>query len=249
MAYTGSGADQLRPVLSAFPGLTCTSGTGILPLCYNAIATWRAADGRAAEGFSPLAAASVRALIGGLTTAILARDGGHRWCEFTIAPPAAARTFARLYPGTRFLIVHRRADAVIRAILDAHRWGVAGPEFVPFVSASPGSTLAALAGYWAAHTAALLEFEQAHPGSCLRVRIEDLRANTEQAILDIGRFLALDRRGAALRLEHDQDGDRVAELVLPAAGLPLAEIPAVLLAQLNDLHGKLGYPPVSPSGP
>jgi hypothetical protein len=219
----------------------------MLPLCYNAIATWRAVDGRAAEGFSPLAAASVRALVGGLTTAILARDGGDRWCEFTIAPPAAASTFARLYPGTRFLIVHRRADAVIRAILDANRWGLAGSEFVPFVSASPGSTSAALAGYWAAHAAALLEFEQAHPGSCLRVRIEDVRTNTEQAIRDIGRFLGLDNGNAAPRFEPDQAGDRVAELA-PAGGLPLAQIPAVLLAQLNDLHRRLGYPPVSPSG-
>jgi Sulfotransferase family len=30
---------------------------------------------------------------------------------------------------------------------------------------------------------------------------------------------------------------------------PETNIPAVLLAQLNDLHHRLGYPPVSPSGP
>jgi hypothetical protein len=245
MAYAGSGADQLRAALSAFPGLTCTSGTGIVPLCHNAIATWRAVDGRTEEGFSPFAAASVRALTAGLTTAILARDGGNRWCEFISAPPAAARTFARLYPGTLFLIVHRRADAVIRAILDANRWGLAGPEFAPFLSAHPGSTVAALAGYWVTHTAPLLEFEQAHRGSCLRVRIEDVRADTEQALLDIGGFLSLDSRDAAPRLPAVQDGDSSAEPVLPAAGLPFAQIPAVLLAQLNDLHRRLGYPPVT----
>lgn len=121
LTYTGSGADQSRPVLSAFPKLTCTSGTGILPLCHHAVTAWQAVDGRADGGFSPLAAASVRALSAGLVTAILARDGGNRWCEFALAPQSAAETFVHLYPQTRFLIVHRRAEAVMRAVLDANR--------------------------------------------------------------------------------------------------------------------------------
>jgi len=218
-----------------------------VPLCHNAIATWQAVDGRAGEGLPPVAAASVRALTAGLTTAILARDGGNRWCEFTSAPPAAARTFARLYPGTRFLIVHRRADDVIRAILGANRWGLAGPEFAPFVSAHPGSTVAALAGYWAAYTARLLEFEQAQRGSCLRVRIEDVRADAERALLDIGGFLSLspDGRDAAPWLLHDKDRDGPNGPVLPVPEIPPAQLPAALLVQLNELHHRLGYPPVT----
>lgn len=98
MAYTGSGADRLRSELSAFPALTCTSGMGILPLCHNAVTAWQEVDGRAREGFSPLAAASVWALAGGLVTAILARDGGTRWCEFTSAPPANHHLMTRRRP-------------------------------------------------------------------------------------------------------------------------------------------------------
>lgn len=245
MACTGSGADRLRSVLSRFPGLTCTSGTGILPLCYNAAAAWQKIDGRDQEGFSPLAAASVRALAGGLVTAILARDGGKRWCEFTSASPAAASAFARLYPGTVFLIVHRQAAALMRAILDANPWGLAGPEFAPFVSASPDSTAAALAGYWVMHTSRLLDFEQAHPRSCLRIRIEDVGANPEQTRLDIGGFLSCDIPNASPVLSHGTASDQPVAPALPADEIPLGQIPPRLLSQLNDLHSTLGYPPVT----
>jgi hypothetical protein len=248
MAYTGSGADRLRPVLGAFQELTCTSGTGILPLCHNAVTAWREVDGRAGEAFSPLAAASVRALTGGLVTAILARDGGQRWCEFTSAPPAAASTFARLYPGTLFLIVYCQAVAAIRAILDANPWGLAGPEFAPFVSASPGSTVAALAGYWAVHTSRLLEFERANPRSCLGIRIEDVTANPDRILLDIGAFLRCEAPGASAWLAHGTDGDQPVGRDLSVGGIPLAQIPPALLSQLNELHSSLGYPPVTAAG-
>jgi len=244
MAYTGSGADRLRSAMSAFPGLTCTGGTGILPLCHTAVTTWQTVDGRDDQRFSSLGAASARTLITGLVTAILARNGGSRWCEFTTAPHAAGQTFARLYPQTQFLIVHRRADIMVRAILGASRWGLADPEFAPFVAAHPASSLAALASYWVTHTIAQLDFEQAHLQSCLRVRIEDLITNSAQTLREISDFLSLG--GAAASPWHLQEshGNQPADGDFPATGLPLSLIPAPLLAQLSDLHDKLGYPPV-----
>ena len=247
MAYTGSGADQLRSMLSAFPELACTRQTGILPLCHHAVTIWHALDGRTGDGFSPLAAASARALSGQLITAILAREGGSRWCEFTSAPPAAAKTFARLYPQARFLIAHRRADTVVRAITSASPWGLEGPEFAPFLSAHPANPVAALSAYWAGHTAQLLEFEQGHPGACLRVNAENLTADAAQALPDISDFLVLGGSGSGRSPSFTPDDrwSRPAGEDAPAAGLPLDRIPASLLAQVNDLHHSLGYPPVA----
>jgi hypothetical protein len=248
LSYAGSGAGHLRSVLAGFPELACTAATGILPLCHNAVATWQAVDGHGGGGLSPLAAASARALGAALMTAILARQGGSRWCEFAAAPPAAAETFLRLYPQTRFLLVHRRAEAVVRAVIDASRWGLEGPEFAPFVSASPASTVAALASYWAAHTARQLEFQDAHPAACLRIRTEDLTADTPQLRSDIGGFLALDARAPAPWLADDPDRHGPPGPDPAAAGLPAGQIPAALLAQLGQLHARLGYPPVTTTG-
>lgn len=247
MGYAGSGADRLRSVLSAFPELACTQGTGIVPLCHQAVTTWQAVDGRGGEGISPLAATSARSLCSGLVGMILARKGGSRWCEFANASPAAARTFARLYPNSRFLIVHRRADTVTRAIIDSGRWGLEGPEFAPFVSAHPASPVAALASYWAAHTARQLEFEQANPGTCHRVRVEDLTGNTAQALPDISDFLGLDGAHVSPLFTHDDGWNRQGDMDAASAapGLPLDRIPEPLLAQVNDLHRSLGYAPVT----
>jgi hypothetical protein len=246
ITYAGSGADRLRSVLSAFSELACTQQTGILPLCHHAVSTWQTVDGIAGGGVSPLAAASLRALSAGLMTATLARHGGKRWCEFTTAGPAAAQSFARICPDARFLIVHSRADTVVRAIIGASRWGLEGPEFAPYVSAHPASQVAALASYWAVHTAQQLEFEQANPEACHRVRIEDLADNAAQAVPDISAFLGLKGAHASPPLTPDDqwNGEGGMSAVSAASGLPLGRIPAPLLAQVNDLHRGLGYPPV-----
>jgi Sulfotransferase family len=248
LAYAGSGAGRLRSLLSTYPELVCTAGTGIVPLCDQAMAAWQAVDRRAGGKFSQLALASVRSFSDGLITAILAREGGRRWCELISAPPAATGTFARLYPQARFLTVHREASAVVRAILDENRWGLSGPEYAPFVSAHPASTAAALASYWAARTTQQLEFEQAHHGSCLPVRIEDLSADAAQAMHDIAGFLSADLPAGPPSLSQE-DPSGPAALEPPAAGFPLNQITAASLAQLNELHRKLGYPPLTSAEP
>jgi hypothetical protein len=249
LAYTGSGAEEARAALSAFPELVSTSGTGIVPLCHQAATAWQAVDGGTDCDLSRLGAASVRGLGIGLVTAILAREAGNRWCEVTMAPPDAAQTFGRLFPRTRFLAVHRRAETFLRSVLDANPWGLTGVEFAPFLSAYPANTTAALAAYWATHTSALLEFEQAHARSCLRVRIEDLHTNSQQAMAGISGFLELGTAPAVLPATgHDAEADEPAGNGSPSAvpaAIPAAQIPPSLLAQLNSLHHRLGYPPVT----
>lgn len=240
VGYTGSGADQLLSALSAFPELARTRQTGILPLCHQAVGAWQVVDDRGGDGLSPLAAVSVRALYGGLVAAVLAREGGSRWCEFTSAPLAAMRTFTRLYPGARFLSVHRRAETAISAIIGSGRWGLEGQEFAPFVSVHPASPVAALASYWAVHTAQQLEFEQENPEACHRVPVEDLTRNGTQILPKIGDFLALDDTSVSPSFTPDHE---------PAStGLPLDRIPVPLLVQVNDLHRRLGYSPVTNAG-
>lgn len=245
LAYAGSGSDQLRSLLARFAGLTCTTGTGIVLLCHQALTAWQVVDGRPGGPSSPLGVASVRTFNAGLITAIMARDGGSRWCEFSSAPPVTARAFARVYPQARFLIVHRRSDAVVRALIDANRWGLSGPEFAPFVSAHPASTVAALTGYWIARTTQQIEFRQAHPGSCLPIRIEDLGSDPAEVIMNISEFIsAALADGPALLTEAPDGGGSAAQEPSPDR-LPLDQIPPASLERLNDLHRELGYAPLT----
>lgn len=240
LALPFGGGIGLGSLLSRHPDLACTSGTGVLPLCEQAMATWRNVDGRGGRPSSRLALAATRALATSIITSVLAREGKRRWCEVAAPNTLAAETFLSLYPGTRFLCLHRALPDVIRAALDASPWGIAHPAFAPYTMAFPASTAAALTAYWVEHTGNLLAFEQAHPQECLGVRFEDL---TESSA-NITSFLGLGNPDGytAIPVDAQQQGQRG----LPAnVNLLVDLIPPNLLSQANDLFQQLGYPPTS----
>jgi hypothetical protein len=242
------GASTLHLLLEGHPDLACTSGTGLLPLCEQAMATWRNADGRPAGPPSALASAATRALAAGVITAILARAGKPRWCEVAAASPQTAETFLRLYPQTRFLCLHRACRGVIRAILDASPWGITDPMFALLAVKYPANTVASLTAYWVAATGSLLTFEREHPSSCLRVRFEDL-ARGQQAGERITSFLGLaDAVGRPSYAGHDKPPPASPDTE-SAAELPVSQIPPALLAQANDLLQQLNYPVMAANQP
>jgi len=243
LTYAGSGSDTLLSLLSAIPDLACTSGTGVLPLVEQAAATWRQVEARASQQPSPLAAASIRAMVSSLTTVILAREGKRRWCELARAQPSTADTFVRLFPGTRVLCLHRACPDVIYDTLHASEWGLAGPAFAPFTSAHPASNVAALAAFWATHTEQLIAFEESHPGACRRLRYEDLAAEPDRAADSIAAFLSGAPGPAAQAGPAGHQRPAPADSSQAAATpLPADQIPPLLLTWVEKLMADLGYP-------
>jgi protein-tyrosine sulfotransferase len=236
------GASTLHGLLTSHPDLACTSGTGLLPLCEQAMVTWRNASGRPTGPPSSLAAAATRALVTAIITSILAREGKRRWCEIAAANTPAAEAFLRLYPETRFLCLYRAWPGVIRDVLDTSPWGVTDPAFTPFTRAYPASTVAALTAYWVTHTSALLAFERAHPQACLRVRFEDLVQAERQAGERITSFLNLPSAGDRTALGELGQPRPLSPDSDPAVNPPDHLIPPVLRAQVDDLLQELGYP-------
>lgn len=236
-AYSGAGA--LRSLLAGHPDLACTMGTGLLPLCQQAMATWGQADRRPGHPPSSLARTTTRALVASVITSILIREGRSRWCEVAAANPEGAEAFLQLYPGARFLCLYRACPAVIRAALDENPWGLADPVLTPFTRAYPASTVASLTACWVAQASALLGFEQAHPEACLRIRFEDLTADPPAAVDRLTSFLGLARPAAGPPIPGPP-------IPGPVAGPPDGLIPPALRAQADDLLGQLGYPPMTP---
>jgi Sulfotransferase family len=243
LAYPHTGGERLSSLLARQPDLACTNGTGILPLCEQAAAAWRAVDGRSAGPPSRLAETSTRVLVTSMITALLARQGKRRWCEIAAASPDTAGIFLRLFPATRIVCLHRACPDFVRAAVHASPWGLAGPAYAPFTSAYPASTTAALTAYWAARTTSLLAFEQAHPGAAHRVRYEDLAAGSSSCLPDLG----LQDPGRALAAwRHDEVADPGRSAAGPDADFPAGQVPAPLLEQANRLMEQLGYEPMGP---
>jgi hypothetical protein len=247
LTYAHSGSDLLRSVLAGHPELACTAGTGLVPLCEQAAVTWRQVEGPDGTVPSPLAAASIRALAGSVITTILAATGKRRRCEIATAPPANAETFLHLYPGTRFLCLHRACPDVIRAGVRASPWGLAAPGVRPFAAAYPGNGVAALAAYWAAWTEPLIEFEQNHRGACHRITYEGLADGSGATAEGIAGFLGLSQVQPGLTGQPAGPEDPG-----PAAAIPVGQLPPVLRRQVDMLLERLGYPLLAapqPAGP
>ena len=135
----------------------------------------------------------------------------------------------------------------MRAPFSAGRWGLEGQEFAPFVSPYPASPVAALASYWAAHTIGQLDFERANPRACQRIRTEDLDGDTVRVRAGIGEFFALvdENMPPPFTLDDEPDLRVVTGDSASVAGIPVDPIPGPLLTQVNYLHARLGYPPVT----
>jgi hypothetical protein len=240
LTYRHTGAERLRSLLTMHPDLVCTFGTGLLPLCEQAAATWRGVEGRTDTRLSRLAASSIRALTMPVITTALARQGGRRWCDIVTAPPRAAETFLQLYPQTRFLLLHRSCADVVDAAIHASPWGLAGPEYAPFTAAHSASAVAALTNYWTAFTAPLIAFEESHPDACRRVRYEDFTDDPYPA--DLFEFLGMEARRPGLADLESPDDASPSPGRVDRAPFPVDQVPAPLLAQADNLARKLGYP-------
>jgi hypothetical protein len=209
-------------------------------LCQAAIATWQQAESR--ETPSPLAVKSVRTLLATITTVIQAREGAARLCETSIATPAAAAAFARVFPDATFVCLHRCLSGVLAAGLSAYPFGLGNSPFWPYSGLHPGNSIATIAAYWAARAQALLEFEEDHAGSSCRVRYEDLTADpVAQANLLYAR-LGLDATElAVLRRLDDQEASAVAVASSASSALEYS-MPPELRATVDRLSERLGYP-------
>lgn len=252
LTYRYAGAAQLHKALSAHPALTCSSQTGILEACHQVATAWQNVDGRPGAPKSQLSLKSGRGVITPIVSVITARNGGRCWCEFTFASSSAAETLLQFLPGARFVLLHRSFAGVAAATLADWPWGLpVNGMYAQYVAAYPASMLAAVGAWWADRAGQYLDFEKAHPASCLRLMHDEVTADPGGACRRILEFGGLDTTGPWLpRLPDPPPGpDSVS---LPAAGnglpaadgrLPLQRIPALLLEHILTINDELGCAP------
>jgi hypothetical protein len=256
LSYAFAGADLLTEALSVSRSLACTSGTGLIPLCHAALATWQQADDRSGPP-SALAIKSVRALAGAMMVAIQARTGAARWCETALAQPAAADSFLQVFPSTAFVCVHRDLPGVLADGLAAHPWGLGSSPFWPHSARYPGNSVAAIAAWWAAAARSLLDFEARHPTSCTRAHHQHIATDPGAAAARIISRLHLDAGEiAAVRAPAEAAAGSAASMPAaaghraqasqPRPAAPGQLIPPELRPAISRIQAELGYDQLNP---
>ncbi|MFI5067206.1 MAG: sulfotransferase [Streptosporangiales bacterium] len=239
LTFSHSGAEILTEALARSALLACTARTGVLPLCEAVASTWQRVERR--QHLSALAIASIRSLVTSMAIARTLESGALRWCETATSGAGSAATFLKIFPKTKFICFHRRADEVIEEAIANNPWGFGKTEFWPYSSAEPGNSLAMAGAYWAESSQSILDFQAAQPQACLSLRREDLEADAPEQMRLVWPFLGLTPPDAVIRQRPDP--------VLTEHGarprFPADRLPPRLRTVINELHARLGYPPLS----
>lgn len=187
-----SGSTLLRFILDSHPELACPPETGVVELCTRLGVVSMLLDGPPAgvrPGLTSLASGSIRSWVTTTFGAYLTQTGKTRWCDKSLGSAESAHRFLDLFPEAKFICLYRHCLDVIDSALEACPFGLQGYGMDPFAAAHPGNSVAAVADYWVSHTRMITEFEQQHPGVCLRLRYEDLVADPEAQADRIFAFL------------------------------------------------------------
>jgi Sulfotransferase family len=258
-----SGSTLLRFVLDAHPELACPPETNLPGLCVQLATVWSLIEGAplsANRGDEPpeipqAAIAGVRHTMDRMVGSYLARRGKKRYCDKSLGTARYAELLLRVYPEARFICVYRHPMDVVASGVEACPWGLNGYGFDPYIAATPGNAVMALANFWADNARSTLTVEERFADKCFRLRYEDLVTDPEGTAAELFEFLGVPPAPGITERCFSNERERFgpadykiwytsrvsADSVGRGWSVPTAMIAPQLLAAINELAGRLGY--------
>ena len=186
------------------------------------------------------------------------RDGKRLYVDKSLDSVYHVQLARELFPSLRCVLAFRHVMDTVASGIEASPWGFNAYGYAPYVNASPGNTVAALANYWLGHVTAALNWEEAHPDLCHRVRYEDLVLRPDDTVARILRFLGVEEDLTVLQRPFHREhangpGDykvmHTSEVHAASIGhgkrVPVGMLPPPLLEAVNEKLQVLGYDPLS----
>lgn len=259
-----SGSTLARFILDSHPDLACPPETSVSAALAQLARVWGILEDTGSgeprppmtpAAPSPRAAAALRAAIDDAFRDYLLARGKKRWCDKSLDTFQFADIVAQVYPDAKFIVLTRHCMDVIASGVEICPWGLSRFGFDQFVAQFPGNSVAAIGSYWLACTQANLAFAETHPGSCHRVRYEDLVTAPEETAAAIFSFLgAAPAPGitvTAFATPHDSDGPGDEKIWFTSGvtgdsagrgvNVPAAALPPPLRQLINETLAKLDY--------
>jgi len=261
-----SGSTLLRFLLDAHPELACPPETNLPALCAQLATVWSLIEGAPLSpnrGDEPpdipeAAIVGVRDTLHRMLGSYLQRRGKKRYCDKSLGTARFAELLRRVYPEAKFVCMYRHPMDVIASGVEACPWGLAGYGFDPYIAATPGNAVQALASFWADNARASLAVEERFGGGCYRIRYEDLVADPEAtasglfAFLDVAPAPGISQTCFSAERERFGPADfkiwSTSRIMPDSVGrgwsIPSGMIAPQVLAAINEMAGTLGYLPV-----
>ena len=269
MCEARTGSTLLRFLLDAHPDVACPAETNLPAICHELVSVWSLVTGHPAPDQRPPGQLPVLPgeVLGGLRASAdlmisthLERVGKTWFCDKSLGNAPHAKLLLQLYPRTKFVCLYRHPMDVIASALEACPWGLTGYGFDPYIAASPGNSVLALARFWLERTALIMSVEEDFPDRCLRVRYEDLVDEPDQVMSEVFARLGMPPAPDIMaRYSHSEPEDlgagdykiwHTGKITGDSVGRGWT-VPAYLIAPpiidaINELSERLGYLPVDP---
>jgi protein-tyrosine sulfotransferase len=269
-----SGTTLLRSLLDAHPEIGCPAEAGLPALMSHARRVWAtvcssgdpaAADPQTALQADDLPAAvmplppraeqEVRRLALAVMESYCRPAGKRIYCDKSLDNAQHLPTIFHVFPRTKCILLVRHVMDTIASGLEASPWGFNAFGYAPFVHASPENTVMALARYWEMQVTLALKWQTANPGTCIRLRYEDLVHHPDTTLSALFDFLSvrcdLTTLGRAFGQFNPASGPGDYKLpftsrittasVERGKQVPVALIPPSLRERLTQLLEQLGY--------
>ena len=197
----------------------------------------------------------IRKSIDSIMQTYAAAKGKQVWCEKSTTSMPSLDLLATVFPDARYLCLHRNSTDVVHSTLEASRYEWT-PTVWEFVRGKRNFTQAILE-HWADETEQQLAFEQAHPRTAFHIKYESIVAEPEPTLRALFAFLELPWEPHLLETVFEQSHDRgpgdskirftkriEKDTVGKGTRVPLQVFGEALIARVNSLHARLGYPPI-----
>jgi hypothetical protein len=198
---------------------------------------------------------SIRHTMNQMVGQYLARRGKKRYCDKSLNTARHANLLLQVFPAAKFICLYRHPMDVIASCIEASPWGLKGFGVDPYLAASPGNAVLALARLWVERTSAIVAVEEQYADKCYRVRYEDLVTDPEAVsdgvfgFLDVPSSPGISSRCFAPERERFGPGDykiwQTSQITADSVGrgwsIPADLIDPPVKVTVNDLADKLGY--------
>ncbi|WP_194270036.1 sulfotransferase [Candidatus Methylospira mobilis] len=197
-----------------------------------------------------------RLVVSGLMARYTLGKGKKQWCEKTTENTSYLPIIEKIFPDARYVCLYRNCLDVVHSCIRFNPLGYM-PELAPFVGRRPDNFVAAMMEGWLETNRKQLDFETENHTRCFRVRYETLVADPKAVLPYLFEFLGADWNDALLEAifttPHDRgEGDIKVWLskaiskdsVGKGSAIPKSRLPKDLVQKADQLHEKIGYPPV-----
>lgn len=163
-----SGSTLLRYLLDSHPDITSPPELNLSALLQHLVEVWTnltaAGDAVAPRAPSPTLAPDVRRrakkAIDEIMVTAANEAGASVYCDKSLTTVDHLSTISQCYPKASLIFLYRYPLDMIASGLEASKWGFNAFGFTPFVSASPGNFVGALANYWIDRASKMVTFER-----------------------------------------------------------------------------------------